>query len=131
MDSIRDNGVSYDCALDLWIIQSKQTEGQMKTPKREKIDPTFGQRLRACRLGWRVSDKHKAYVRLSCDEQSDYVTVSLSPLGQQVPKDKIKTHVCWWDNPALLDMIPALKGVKAPKKVIHFDIYKETGELVQ
>ena len=92
---------------------------------------SFGQTLRAFRLGWRISEKHEAFIKVGVNQARTRCTVYVAPLGQQVPKDRDKLHLCWWDDdkdPNLLDLIPALKDVKAPTEAYSFDVNTETGE---
>jgi len=96
---------------------------------------TFGVLLRATRLGYHISDKHQAFVRI-CEIDDRTLNVTLAPLDQHVPsKNTPKIHYCWWeqkdkDEPSLLDLIPALQGVRKVKRLISFDIDKETGRRV-
>jgi hypothetical protein len=92
---------------------------------------TFGMVIRAARLGYHLSAKHGAFIRL-CDVDETTVNVTLAPIDSHVPNSKPKTHYCWWeqkdaDDPPLLDLIPALQNVRKVKKLISFDIDKETG----
>lgn len=95
---------------------------------------SFGNTLRAFRLGYRISRKRGAFVKLS-DVDLKTVNVTLVPLYKKVPsKNSKSTHRCWWeydDGPeAFLDLIPVLKNIRRVKRTISFDIYIETGESV-
>ncbi len=96
---------------------------------------TFGMLLRATRLGYGLSDKHQAFVRI-CDVDNKTLNVTLSPLDRHVPnKNTPKNHYCWWeqkddDEPPLLDLIPALQSVRRVKRLVSFDIDRETGERI-
>lgn len=91
---------------------------------------TFGQALRAYRLGYREYDRLRAWVRIApVDEET--VNITLSPYGLQVPKSKAKEHLCWWEGPPdVIRMIPDLKNVRRINRVISFDVLIDTGERV-
>lgn len=91
--------------------------------------------LRAARLGYHISDKHHAFIRIrEVDDKT--LNITAAPLDQHVPnKNTPKPHYCWWeqkdaDDPPLLDLIPALQNVRKVKKLVSFDIDKETGERI-
>lgn len=96
---------------------------------------TFGAVLRATRLGYHISNKHGAFVRLS-EVDDKTINVTLAPLDKHVPNARgNKMHYCWWEQkddgePPLLDLIPALQNVRMVKRLISFDINKETGERI-
>jgi hypothetical protein len=96
---------------------------------------TFGMVLRAARLGYHISDKHRAFVRIS-DVDERTLNITLAPLAAHVPKQGgNKMHYCWWEQkddgePPLLDLIPSIRAVRRVKKVISFDIDREPGERI-
>lgn len=83
----------------------------------------FGHTLRAYRLGYHVSDRLQAFVRI-CDVTDTTFNITLVPLYDKVPNSK-GNHRCWWEcqNPdALFADMPALKHVKKVKRTISFDV---------
>lgn len=95
---------------------------------------TFGQALRAVRLGYGMSDEHGAFIRLG-DDAPTKVSVTLCPFGTRVATYRgDKQHVVWWESEEarkILDYIPALKTIGKIDKQIRFWIDKETGEKVE
>jgi len=97
---------------------------------------SFGATLRAYRLGYRISEKRGAFVRLADNPDGKTVNVTLVPRDRQVPRERgmSKEHRCWWESPiggeALLDMIPAIRNVKKVKRTISFDVDFQTGERI-
>lgn len=91
---------------------------------------TFGSTLRAFRLGYHVSQKHNALVKVSDYPDGKKVSIKLVPIDGKVPHDKFKDHRCWWERDGeLLDAVPALRGIRNVKRIISFDVDAETGEL--
>ena len=92
---------------------------RLKTPSVLRSIPSFGAVLRGARLGWRWSEKHGCFVRLSVN--GDRCVVQLYP-NALMPSHKNGEYVCWWDDPALLDQIDELKGVRKVKRPIYFEV---------
>jgi len=84
--------------------------------------------IRAARLGWGLSRKHGAFIRL-CDLENDRIVVELHPTNS-IPKYKTDTgyHRVWWENPEILELIPFLKGVTRIKKFIRVTV-NDVGEI--
>lgn len=87
--------------------------------------PSFGTMIRAGRLGWGLSHKHGAFIRI-WDEPNGKIVVELHPTNG-VPKYKTDTghHRVWWETPAILDMIPWLRGVTRIKKYVRVTVNDE------
>lgn len=85
------------------------------------IDRTsLGTMIRAARLGWRKSDRHGAFIRISDwrDHRGSYHLVELCPINS-VPSKKIGFFRCWWEGGyEVLDMIPWLRMVRKAKTYI-------------
>lgn len=97
-------------------------------------DGLFGRTVRAYRLGYAPSEKHKCFIKLETDGEHSFCTVWLVPLTMKCPGHGTM-HVEWWaDNEesdkCIINMIPALKGVEWPKEIITFDIDPKTGETI-
>lgn len=79
---------------------------------------SFGSMLRAYRLGYRYSDKHRCFIRMSDGPSRGIYRVELAPISRIPNKTGSKEHRCWWDDGAtLLDLckpLTALCGVKRP-----------------
>jgi hypothetical protein len=94
---------------------------------------SFGRTLRAYRLGYAPSHKHGAFIRLEVVNDKA-VNVTLVPLSHQVPAgNRKKLHVVWWESreaKKILDLIPAIKGIRRVKEIISFDVDAETGERI-
>ncbi len=92
---------------------------------------TFGNTLRAYRLGFRESERLRAFVRVATPVDGQ-VWINVCPLNHLVPsKGQPKSHVCWWDaGDTFFDSIPALKNVRRIKKPLSFVVDAETGELL-
>lgn len=93
---------------------------------------TFGKALRAARLGYGFSEKHRAFIRLS-DPMSGKVHISVVPEDKLIPATAPgKYHRCWWEGPDhgqnLLDMVPVLRHLTRVKTTIGFYVDAETGE---
>jgi hypothetical protein len=93
--------------------------------------PTFGQAIRAARLGYHWSEKHGCMIRI--DAQGPPWQINLCP-PDALPKGKGDRHTsgeyrCWWDKPDVLDMIPDLHRVRGVKRPILFHVNDE-GERV-
>lgn len=92
---------------------------------------SFGTTLRAFRLGYRISDKHNALIKVAIYKDGKRVNIKIVPRHMAVPKDNFREYVCWWDrNGKLLNHCRILKMVKNPKRIISFDVDAETGEMV-
>lgn len=86
--------------------------------------PTFGQMIRAARLGYHWSPKHEAMIRIA--DCGPHFEIRLCP-PDQLPKGPDKTngpeyHRCWWEEKSVdvLSMIEPLKRVKAVHARIRF-----------
>lgn len=87
--------------------------------------PSFGQMIRAARLGWRWSAKHGALIRMTTDAARCYI--QLWPGGQHVPdgrrgRTQEELHVVWWEDAGLLDKIDELRMVRRVKVPISFSV---------
>lgn len=98
---------------------------------------SFGVTLQAFRLGYRISDKRRAFVRIAENADKRTLNVTLVPLYQRVPGTKGrkgKMHYCWWETDEkgedVLDLIPAIRHVRRIKQTLSFDVDKETGERI-
>ena len=77
----------------------------------QNTTPTFGQYLRAARLGFRWSADHRCMIRMA-DGPDDGATVTLSA-PDALPTTPSKTpHRCWWDDPGILRMSSALETLR-------------------
>lgn len=97
---------------------------------------SFGATLQAFRLGYRVSAKRQAFIKI-VDVDARTLNVTVVPLHKRVPDargKKGREHYCWWETKHkgedLIDLIPALRDVRYVKQTLSFDIDKETGERV-
>lgn len=91
---------------------------------------TFGNTLRAYRLGFRESERLGAFVRVATPVNGQ-VWICVCPLDQQVLKQVPKEHVCWWDaGDSFFDSVPPLKNVRCVKRPLSFFVDAETGELL-
>lgn len=93
--------------------------------------PSFGTMIRATRLGWGWSRKHKAFIRMS-DRPNMHTFIELVPMhGVLKTKCKGGEHRCWWDKgQEILDMIPWLKDVRQVRKSIGV-LVDEHGAIVK
>lgn len=91
----------------------------------------FGCFIRACRLGFGKSLKHNAFIRLSLNEAKTLLTITIAPTDILIPTDGRKYFIRWQDEPEKLDLIPALRSIKNPKRIFSFDVDVQTGELVK
>lgn len=97
---------------------------------------TFGSALQAFRLGYRISDKRSAFVKLA-DVDCNTLNITLVPLHKRVPDTrgrKGQKHYCWWETEHkgedVLDQIPSIRNVRKVKQILSFDIDRETGERI-
>ncbi len=81
--------------------------------------PSFGAMLRGARLGWRWSQKHGGFVRLSVVGHN--AVVQLWP-NELMPSRKSGEYVVWWDDPSLLDGIAELRPITRVKRPIYFEV---------
>jgi hypothetical protein len=90
--------------------------------------PSLGTMIRARRLGWGLSNRHGAFIRMSNDggEQS---MIELCPINA-IPSKKIDYHRCWWDTPEILQMVPWLAMIRKVKKYIAVTV-NEHGQIVR
>ncbi len=74
------------------------------------IQPTFGEALRAFRLGYRWSEKYERWVKIGSDGPPFRIEVHVGLVPASRGASKIKeTHVAWWDGaPDILDLIEDL-----------------------
>jgi hypothetical protein len=98
---------------------------------------SFGITLQAFRLGYRISDKRRAFVRIAENTDGQTLNVTLVPLYQRVPQTRgkqNKLHYCWWETDDkgedVLDLIPAIRNVKNIHQTLSFDVDRETGERI-
>lgn len=80
--------------------------------------PTLGPMIRAHRLGWRWSDRHGAFIRMS-DAGPDHTLIELAP-ADGVPGGKTKGgfYRCWWEGEDVLGLIPWLRNITRVHKLI-------------
>lgn len=94
---------------------------------------TFGTALRAARIGYGLSTKHNAYIRVT-DEGPDTLRIVMIPLGEKLPSKGRTIYYAWWEvengEELLTDLSPAISRVKRVKKSLSFVIDKQFGELV-
>lgn len=82
------------------------------------MTPTLGPRIRAARLGWGYTPKHGCFVRIS-DVAHDRFRIELCPVNAVPAKKCAGGYRVWWENdPAILDMIPWLRGVRRIKRYV-------------
>jgi len=81
--------------------------------------PSFGSNIRAARLGWRWSDRHGAFIRMS-DAGPGQSLIELAP-ADGLPGTRCSGgfHRCWWEQPGILDMIPWLRPVRRVKRLVR------------
>ena len=89
---------------------------------------TFGQTVRAYRLGWRWSDRLQGLLRMSPTEKG--MLVQLHPAGLVPSKTEVKNFVAWWEDVEIIDACAPLRSIKRVKKPISFFVHSETGELL-
>jgi len=76
----------------------------------------FGAMLRAVRLGFRRSNKHRAFVRISI-VSDELIRVEVAPLDHLFSgRDKVDFHVCWWEGEEVLNMCEPLRDKTGPWK---------------
>ena len=79
--------------------------------------PALGPMIRAKRLGWGLSRRHGAFVRMS-DAEGMNSRIELCPLDA-VPSKKLKgDHRCWWEDEGILGLLPWLKYVTRIKRYV-------------
>ena len=93
---------------------------RLKSPKVLCGIPGFGVMLRGMRLGWRWSHKHGGFIRLSVDGNS--CVVQCYPNELMPSRSSGGEHVCWWDDPGILDQIAELRMVRRIKRPIYFEV---------
>jgi hypothetical protein len=93
------------------------------------VSPTFGQIIRAARLGYHWSAKHGAMIRMS--DCGPHTEVLICPPGQlPTHARENQMHRCWWEcKEDCLSMIVPLRGIKAVKKPIRM-LIDDGGNLV-
>lgn len=89
--------------------------------------PSFGSVLRGLRLGYRWSNQYQCFIRLSVVGDQLYL-IEVAP-DKGIPGKVIDTHRCWWEQPEVLDLCPALKtlGQVTAYQKIYLD---ENGERI-
>ena len=96
--------------------------------KRPEHWPSFGSVLRGMRIGYRWSDAHKCFIRISTP--GNLILIEVAPdkgiPSKQAPDDDYR---CWWDEPDLLDKCPAIAALGPVTKYqrIYVD---DNGEIV-
>jgi hypothetical protein len=73
--------------------------------------PSFGSALRAARVGYRWSDAYKCFVRISAERTGGAICIEVAP-DKGIPNKHAEiNYKCWWDEPEILDLLPALKAL--------------------
>ncbi len=89
----------------------------------------FGSSLRAYRLGYHWSEKHQSFIRTSA-LSLEAILIELCPAdGVPVVKTPCREHICWWDSPEILDMVPALREIKGVAKHTTFVVDNDGNEI--
>lgn len=79
--------------------------------------PSFGDYLRAARLGWHWSEAHGCFVRTS-DLSPETFLVEVAPAGLIPAECSDGLYRCWWEGPkgdAILQHCAVLQGVHRPE----------------
>jgi hypothetical protein len=86
--------------------------------------PSVGSNIRAARLGFKWSERHGAFIRMSTPSK-DRTLIELAP-RDGVPTRKCKGEVgdfrVLWETPQILDMLPWLRGIRRVKKFISVNV---------
>lgn len=86
--------------------------------------PTFGQTIRAARMGYRWLDKLQMFVRV-CILDSDRIAVYLRDrvVDGRAAKDEPAEHSCWWegDDSVRRALVKALHGKPAGMYFLDYD----------
>lgn len=86
-------------------------------------EATFGQVLRALRMGFGWSKKRKAWIRIS-PAGDDRFRVDVVPGNTNIDgHNRVSEFFCWWEDPdpdGLLDRSEMLKGISDPGKTMMF-----------
>lgn len=95
------------------------------------MSPTFGQVIRAARLGYHWAPRLQAMVRMS--DCGPHTEIRLCP-ADQLPKGASRgenpEHRCWWEcKEDLLGLIAPIRGIRAVKSPIRF-LVDDNGNLV-
>jgi hypothetical protein len=77
----------------------------------EKAPFTFGQKLRASRLGFEWSADHRCFLRMS-DGPNEGVRVDVAAPDALPKLPSNSPHRCWWDSPDILRAVPALEQLR-------------------
>ncbi len=91
--------------------------------------PSFGEAIRALRMGYAWCERHGCYVRLSRTEKEDLFKIEVHPEGLISNRAKTNgTHIAWWPDgvgyPGIdLDEIDGLRRIRKVKRpfVWYFD----------
>lgn len=91
--------------------------------KKKTGHPMFGSVLKGYRLGFAFSSKHGAFIRMTPVGNLCRLEAVPSDQGAKAIPNGVnkELHVCWWDEPELLDLVEPLKGIKRVRKA--FTIY--------
>jgi hypothetical protein len=78
-----------------------------------RFGPSFGSTIRGARLGYRWSDDHEGFVRMSEDHASGRFRIDLAPEGL-IPAHRTASgqHAAWWEHHEILAALTALRGLK-------------------
>jgi hypothetical protein len=76
--------------------------------------PTFGQVVRASRLGYKYAPKYGAFLRVSVLDEKR-IRLDIHPIGLIDGLDKVNEYVMWWEGIDVLTQCPALQGIRDPK----------------
>ncbi len=71
--------------------------------------PSFGSVLRGMRIGYRWSDKYKCFIRITTPDER--ICIEVAPDRGIPPKQQADGYRCWWEEPGLLDCLPALETI--------------------
>jgi ATP:corrinoid adenosyltransferase len=88
-----------------------------------KTTNSFGNHLRAYRIGYRVSTKFKCFAQIK--KVGENFAITLCPLDEKPPQTKGKEHICWWESEEgekIWDLIPMMKNIVRIKKILQFTV---------
>lgn len=89
--------------------------------------PQFGQIIRGARLGFRWSQQHGAFVRISDVAGASTFLVEVYPAASALPSKASRGrdgghYRRWWDVPSVLDDVEGLAGVVFPVLPLRFHV---------
>jgi hypothetical protein len=84
--------------------------------------------LRGCRIGFHWHPKTESMIRLSVE--GDHFRVWICPPAL-LPSGKLSPvgHLCWWDDPKLIDLCPAIAAHARPDRLVCFCVDDDGKEI--